>query len=204
MTPAAAKEPIGTMGICPWPRERTSVPREDNARKIAPVIEPKPSQEKIMAMFKSSAAILGGRTAKAEKETRNAVADAVLRMAIYREGIMSGLDYNLVCVFIEKVGFAHIQHEVHVLIYRGPVVTSDLSDHSVLPGLKVQIYLETHRLHDLAGSPYGVLRRLARYEELVVYVFRADAEDDLFVHVGYEFWHHRVYQFRLERAFIEI
>ena len=40
-----------------------------------------------------------------------------------------GLDNCIIRLLVEEMDLCHIEDEVHVLIYRGPVVASDLRDH---------------------------------------------------------------------------
>src|SRR3989338_3339944 len=93
---------------------------------------------------------------------------------------------------IEKVGFAHVQHEIQILIDAGADMSRDARDEGIGPRPQIKIGLGAHRFHNLAGRPDRIVRRGLGRKKLVINVFGADPKDDLLILVSGYFRHRGV------------
>ena len=75
------------------------------------------------------------------------------------------------------MGFAHIKHDLQILVHRGGVLIGNPGDKTVVPGIQVEKNLGAHRLHHIYRGCDCKLRPGVLRENLVINIFRANSKN---------------------------
>src|SRR5262245_39431168 len=85
----------------------------------------------------------------------------------------SGLEDGFFRGLVEKVRFAHVEHEIQVLGHGGTHMAGNAGDERVGTRTEIEVSFGAHRLDDLADRFDRVDRRVLGDEKFVVNVFGA-------------------------------